>query len=237
MADFRSRTALLASLLLAGCTHLVRAPGPIAVDPDATFAAHQVHEGFIVDRLSDGRTAEVVSPSWFRMPGSPTFVLERENERLASLFLGGPAKVESRVAAGPAGRVEPSWEEGAVRLTLRPPDGPAFMTDVFKQTGTAAGWSVLTRGAQNQLDLRGGYRAELRDAAGKTVGWLRVRIGPYQQAPRIFDARLPSAIGDPLAAGAVVALSSEIDWIESHTLDVYRGDRSGPLEQSVPIGR
>jgi hypothetical protein len=32
-------------------------------------------------------------------------------------------------------------------------------------------------------------------------------------------------------------LQSEIDWIENHTIDVYRGSTGGPLRASVPLGK
>jgi len=63
-----------------------------------------------------------------------------------------------------------------------------------------------------------------------------VRIGPYQPAPRIYDGVLPSDFPAGLAVAAAVAVGSEVDWIEAHAIDVYRGVGGGPLEQSVPIG-
>jgi hypothetical protein len=35
---------------------------------------------------------------------------------------------------------------------------------------------------------------------------------------------LPEAVAPGLAAAAALALDTEIDWIESHSLDAYRGD-------------
>ena len=70
------------------------------------------------------------------------------------------------------------------------------------------------------------------------AGWLRVRVTPYAESPRIYDGVLPHDLAPGVAAAFAVALSSEIDWIESHALDVNRGKgTSGPLEQSVPMGR
>jgi hypothetical protein len=57
------------------------------------------------------------------------------------------------------------------------------------------------------------------------------------ESPRIYDGVLPSDVGPGVAAATAVALSSEIDWIESHTFDVYRGTGGGPLQESVPLGR
>jgi hypothetical protein len=47
---------------------------------------------------------------------------------------------------------------------------------------------------------------------------------------------LPGDVDMGLAAATGVALGSELDWIEAHVLDVYRGNVGGPLKQSVPIG-
>src|SRR5436853_27601 len=97
---------------------------------------------------------------------------------------------------------------------------------------------VLSRIAQTSVDVRGTYRAVVRNAQGGEVGWLRVKISPYQESPRIYDGVLPSDVAPGTAAAIAVALCSEIDWIENHTLDVNRGTgTSGPLQQSVPMGR
>ena len=65
-----------------------------------------------------------------------------------------------------------------------------------------------------------------------------MKISPYQESPRIYDGVLPRDFSPGVAAALAVALSSEIDWIESHSLDVNRDKgTAGPLQQSVPMGR
>jgi hypothetical protein len=54
---------------------------------------------------------------------------------------------------------------------------------------------------------------------------------------RLYDGLLPAAVGPGLAAAAAVALGSELDWIEDHALDVYRGSSGGPVRESIPLGR
>ena len=116
-----------------------------------------------------------------------------------------------------------------------PPDGHPIKSDVFARAAEdGGGTSVLTRDTHTNLDVRGRYRAALRDATGAEVGWLRLRIGPYERAPRIYEAKLPAGVSDPLAVAAVLSLASELDWIEGHTQNVYQNDR-GPLIQSIPI--
>jgi hypothetical protein len=84
------------------------------------------------------------------------------------------------------------------------------------------------------LDVRGRYLAALRNAAGAEVGWMRLRIGPYQPAARIYEAKLPAGVSEGLAVAAVISLASELDWIEANTQNVYPKDR-GPLIQSIPM--
>src|SRR5262249_28834180 len=113
-------------------------------------------------------------------------------------------------------------------------DGQGVTSAVFTRPGGGTATSVLTRDAQTILDVRGRYQAALHDATGATVGWLRLRIGPYEPAPRIYEGALPAGVSEALAVAAVISLASEIDWIEGHTETVYQKDR-GPLIQSVPI--
>ena len=134
------------------------------------------------------------------------------------------------------GSVEPSWEDNAIRLTLRSGD-VVYRSDLFARTVVGGGPPQLSRTAQTVLEVRGTYRAALRDAKGAEKGWLRVKITSYSQAARIYDGVVPPELGPGVAAAVAVALDSEIDWIESHAIDVYRGAEGGPLRESVPLGR
>jgi hypothetical protein len=209
---------------------------PVPVDPDATFAAHREHRGFVVDRLQRGQAARILPGALIRLHGEPTWVLEADGETTAAFWVeGGDVLVRHAVdAGGPlAGRVVPAWDDGAVRLHVRNGADEIARTDVFRRTGGGTGPTVLTRAAQTVLDVRGTYEASVQDARGAKVGWMRVRIGPYQEAPQIYEASLPDTIPPPLVAAATVALGIEIDWIEEHAIDVYRGP-GGSLERSVP---
>jgi len=232
-SGMRAQPRLGLLILLLGCARLFR---PVPVDPDVTFAAHAEHGGLAVDRLPGGGAGRVVAPGWLRWPGAPSFVLREDDRTLARLWLTAPARVEVRSAEAPESEVEPSWDENALRLTLRPASGAPLRTDVFERTAPGTGPPVLSRAAQSVLDVRGAYRAVLRDTKGAPAGWLRVRVGPYQEAPRIYDGVLPDGVSPGLAAATAVALGSEIDWIEDHALNVYRGDAAGPLRESLPLG-
>ena len=214
---------------------------PVSVDPAASFAAHLDHGGLTVDRLERGRSGNLRAPSWLRLPGAPTFVLEdAERQRVAALWRSGSeVTVRPTVSedAPVTGRVRPGWDEGAIRLVLEPSNGDALHTDVFARQGTGMGPSTLTRAAETVIDVRGVYEAPVRDGKGASVGWLRVRVSPYQTAPRIYEAALPTSVPPALAAASAAALDAEIDWIESHATNVYRGSGSTPLERSVPLGR
>jgi len=231
----RIRVAL-ALLAFGGCRGIVH-PTP-TVDPGVDFAAHVEHDRMVMDRLPGGGTGVVERPGWLRLGGGPTFVLEQDGKRTAELWLRAPATVDVRTTAAAAprvARVEPGWDDNAIRLALHTADGATLRTDVFRRTEPGLGLDVLSRAVQTVLEARGTYRASIRDARGAEVGWLRAKVSPYQDAPRIYDGVVPRDIDTGLVAGIAEALNSEIDWIEDHTLDVYRGTEGGSLRQSVPL--
>jgi hypothetical protein len=231
---------LLAALALAGCATLPALHRDVPIDPEATFTAHPEHKTLVLDRLPGGGRGTAVPPGWFHGLRQADVVLVSEGETRAAFWLTAPARVEihAETARGSAslGEVVPDWDDGAIRLTLRTPEGEAFTTDRFERVNVGSASSTLSRNAQTVLDTRGTYRAAIRDAKGGTAGWMRVRVSPYAEASRIFDADLPKPVGPALATAGALALDSEITWIEDHTLDVYRGKSGGGLEQSIPIG-
>ena len=231
------RGAVAFLVTTAGCTAIVHRP--VEVDPAATFAAHQEHAALVVDRLERGRAGRLVPSSWLRMPGAPTFALEADDERVAAVWLAGSAAVVRRKSAGTSplvGEVTPAWEEGAIRLTLKPATGPAFRTDTFARKAAGGGPPALSRVAQTVIDVRGTYEATVRDSSGAPAGWMRARIGPYLPAPRIFESAFAADVPPELVAGAAAALNAEIDWIEDQALNVYRGTGDS-LERSFPAQR
>ena len=228
--------AVVTSLSLAvACGCRARA---IPLESDASFAMHQENRTFVVDRPKSSAPAVVTAAEWFRTPGAPAWALRRNGETLAAYWIDGNAGTTawtgSRGSDRPLGDIRPTWDDNAIRLQIVPPDGQPIKSDVFARAGEGGGTSVLTRDAQTILDVRGRYQAALRDATGAAVGWLRLRIGPYEPAARIYEAKLPTGVSDDLAAAAVLSLASEIDWIEGHSQNVYQKDR-GPLIQSIPL--
>jgi hypothetical protein len=210
----------------------------IPLQSDASFAMHEENRTFVVDRPKSSAPAVVTAAEWLRTPGAPTWALRRSGETLAAYWIDGNASTTGRAGLQtsdrPIGDIRPSWDDNAIRLQIEPPDGQPIKSDVFARAADGGGTPVLTRAAQTILDVRGRYQADLHDATGATVGWLRLRIGPYEPAPRIYEAKLPAGVSDDLAVAAVLSLASEIDWIEGHTQNVYQKDR-GPLFQSIPL--
>jgi hypothetical protein len=210
----------------------------IPLDSDASFGMHQDNRRFVVDRPKSSPPAAVTAAEWLRIPGAPAWALRLNGETRAAYWIDGNAGTTARAGAStgdrPLGDVRPSWDDNAIRLQIQPPDGQPLKSDVFARVEEGGGTSVLSRSAQTILDVRGRYRAALRDATGAEVGWVRLRIGPYEPAPRIYEAKLPAGVSDDLAVAAVISLASEIDWIEAHSQNVYQKDR-GPLIQSIPL--
>ena len=238
MTLLRTTTAVaLLAVIPLGCATLHRS---VEIDPQATFGAHQEHAALVVDRFDRGRSGVLQAASWLRLPGAPTFVLDVGGETVAGIWLSGSqatVRREKSKSSEVIGEVTPSWENGAIRFALQPAGASAFRTDVFTRKGASGGPGVLTRVVETILDVRGTYEATLRDAKNVAVGWMRVRIGPYQPSPRIYEATLPAAVPPELTTAAAAALDAEIDWIEDHALNVYRGTGGGPLERSIPTTR
>ncbi len=143
-----------------------------------------------------------------------------------TLRVTAPAQVVIYDAgAHPAAGVAPAWDASAVHLTLLPATGTPLRLGPFERLDGNSGYSVLTRNAQTTLDIQGTYRATIRDQDGGPVGWLQVRIvEPY--GARLFQGVLPG-LSPEQQAGLMLALDSEIDWIENVVTDVHRGTSGG----------
>jgi len=115
-------------------------------------------------------------------------------------------------------------EHGAIRLVFTPADGSALSTGVFERVDGSVAPTALGLPAETVLDVRGVYRADLHDATGATVGWLRVRVSPFDVAPRIYDGNVPATLSPQSLTTAFAQLDAEIDRIEAHAQDVYFGN-------------
>jgi hypothetical protein len=122
------------------------------------------------------------------------------------------------------GAVNAYWERGAIRLALTPVDVSGFSSDVFERIDGNRTTAVLGPPAETNLDVRGVYRAELRDATGASVGWLRVSVSPFDVAPRVYDGNVPATITPQVISAALARLDAELDGIEAHAQNVYLGN-------------
>jgi hypothetical protein len=200
------------------------------IDPQVTFAARQVHNGFVIDRLPGGGPGSVVSARLLNWDGRAEFRVSDEGGPIGIVALTAPARVRMG-----EGEIQPSWDDGAIRLTLPEASGATLHLGPFERIGWSGGYSVLSRNARTNLDVVGRYRAVVLDANDEAVGWWEVKVADPIE-PRRFQGVLPGV--SPLTqAGLVVALDSEIDWIEDHVLDVYRGSSGGRLDLRPRDGR
>jgi hypothetical protein len=213
-------------------------PPVIPIDPSATFALHREHRGLVVDRLASGGGAVVEgtgAPFW---SSGPTFELTTDGRTNAAFWIDGSRMVAVRrgtsAGAPSIGSVTSSWDDGAIRLTIAPASGAAVTSDPLAREGGGTGPDALSRIAQTNLDLRGTYRGPLRADKGAEVGWLRAQVGPYQPASRLYEGALPDGVDPTLGVAAALILDAELDWIESHVIDVYQGGLgSGPLDKGL----
>jgi hypothetical protein len=208
--------ALLAvGLLGGGCAVAAR---PIPVDPGLTFAIHTVHGGLFVDRMQNGETGMLKPEGGWSSFTNPEFDLHLDGAGGERRLVGtGPVVVHRGTDEGPvSGRVEPSWEDEAIRLTLRPANGPPLVSDVFSRVDNGAGMDELTRNAESSIDLRGSYEAAFRDPTGREVGWLRVHVSPWSSSMAACEGVLPPTVGEGMAVAAAETLGAEVDWIGQH---------------------
>jgi hypothetical protein len=223
------------ALLAVGCAHR----GAFPVASDATFSAHIESRGLVLDRTRAGGVGLAEPPGWLRLPGQPAAVVRIGDMTAGWVWVDGPAgatvRREQSADMPVVATVRSAWQDNVISLTLDAGGAGTFTTTTFARQGGTGGPEAISRAAQTVLEVRGEFRAEVRDAGGAPVGWLRARITPYQSATRVYDGVLPPAIDDALAAAAALVLDAEVTWIENHAIDVYRGTgSSGPLERSFP---
>ncbi len=185
----------------------------------APFSAELTHRGLVT---TQGATAGALVPTGlFRRPGEPMFVYKSGGRPVAGVWSNGPdaAVVRNGTSenAPVIGRIVPSWDRDALRITIEPAGGPAVRTDVFGRAGTGHD-ANLTRNISTRGDLEGTYRALLRSDENGTNGWLSVRIDP-EGATR-FEGDLPAGMNPALVAAAVQAIDSEVDSIHQDLSDV-----------------
>ena len=207
-----------------------------ALNPLATFAAHQVHAGFVLDRVRGDATGVVEPANLIAWNGVPKFRVRTGAGTVGDLWLTAPASVTVRETGVPQpGAIAPTWDNNAVRFTLRPATGAPLRSGPFERIGGGAGYSVLSRNARTLLDVQGIYRATVFDEHDQPVGWLEVNVvEPFR--PRVFAGVVPGT-SPATEAGLMLALNSEIEWIENQALDNWRGTSGGHFDSHMGNGR
>jgi hypothetical protein len=122
------------------------------------------------------------------------------------------------------GTVEVYREHGAIRFAFKPANASALHSDAFARIDGRRAAPVLGQAVETDLDLRGVYRAELRDASGASVGWLRVSVSPFDVPPRVYEGRVPVTLSPHMIRVALDHLDAEIDTIEARATDVDLGN-------------
>jgi len=200
-----------------GCALLPRAQ---PADPCVDFAAHPGYRGLVVDRMGEGQTAILISSRSGHLSAGPTQVLQSDGKTIAAFFSADHAQVTVRetpaATSSRIGDVAAFWRQGAIHLVFHSLDGASFHTTRFDRIDSENLPNILDRELFPASDIPGVYRAELRDAQNVPVGWLRVRILPYQGLPRDYDGDVPEPLNGPLATAAVALVDSEIDSIIQH---------------------
>jgi hypothetical protein len=206
-----------------GCNPYQRLPA----DPGTSFAAHIVKGGLMVDEMRGAdQTALVTSTHLLRLFDEPTLVVQRGPSRGEGIWLNGPGRAVVRTSEAPdaalVGRVEPFWDDKAIRLLIEPAGAAPLWSDVFERE---PGWghSELTRRVEHEDELYGAYRAVLRSRDGTPTGWFQMKIGDEQPCPVMYEAVLPPEIDEGLAAASAAALGNEYKWIDGHTLEATPG--------------
>jgi hypothetical protein len=217
--------AVAVAAVSAGCSLL---PGAKPVDPSVNFVAHPGWRGLVVDRMANGQKAVLVGADSVSPSAGPSQVLQANGKTLAALWVSDHDRITVRQtpdgAAPVVGDVLASWEQGIMRVAFRSAEGASFRTSRFKRVDREDTPEALdSEMLAVSRDLPGVYRAEVRDAQNSPVGWLSVRILPYQGLPRDYEGDVPAVLNGPLATAAVVLVDKAIDSIVER--NVFPEDR------------
>src|SRR5574340_416187 len=178
--------------------------------------------------MSGAARAALVPASWYVLPSGPRFPLRAEGQTIAAFWFPEPGHMIVRQSADPQspliGEIHAGWTQGAIHLAPQPAHGAALQTSEFRRIDGRVVTASLSSQARTAIDMRGTYRAELRDATGQPVGWLRVQISPFAAARRIYDGVVPVPLNGPLVTAAVALLDYDVDYIREHAVDVHLGN-------------
>lgn len=221
----RCRTLVVVAFVAnAACAWL---PHEIPIDPDATFAAHTDSAGLVIDKMDSGQQGKLIPSTTTLFEHGPQLLLETTTGPTAALWIEGPDIVvrQAHDPSAPAiGRVDATWDRGAVQLTLIPEGNGTYRTTAFNRISGGAAPTALGQPAELTLDMRGIYFAGVTDAEGAQAGWLRVHIGVNWGPMHVYEGVLPAPVNGPLAVAAVARLEREIDNIRAHAVNPHLGN-------------
>ena len=200
---------------------------PLPPPAGASFAAHAVARGFMVDTMRGDAATPVVDAHLLHLHDEPSLVVEGGSKRGEGIWLQGPGTAVVRASESPrapvVGRVTPVWVDDAIELRIDPTEGVPLRTGPFERLRVELGPPVITRRTDREDDLDGAYRAVLRDPDGTRVGWLEVSLGGEQPILAMYQGVLPPSVDTGLAVASIAALREEMLWIAAHTRDAMPG--------------
>jgi len=221
------------ALCLAALTVMARAScaqpvEPKAVESGVDFQAHVEHGGLVVDRMAGDDPAVLVRRANF-YSGGPDFLLQFDDKTVAALWLTDGNHMVVRQSEDPnapvIGQVEANWQQGAIKLSFQPANGPAFSTGRFHRVDELVGRAALLGpDVSTTFEVQGVYRAEVRDAEGKPIGWLRASIHTPLGSERVYDGVLPPQLDGPLAVAATELVNANVDNVEGRAVNLYQGN-------------
>lgn len=227
----RSRSWWLATLACAATALLAACAVPRAlpdVDPGVDFAAHADTDGLVVDRNTDGRRVLVTDANTALFRSGPQLVVQSGDTTVAGLWLKDDDHLTVRrstdAGAPLVGRVQATWENGLLRLVLKTADGETYATSRFRRMDAQRQPKALGEEDESLLDVDGSYQAVFRDASGRPVGWLRVRIDPSRQFVHVYYGEVPRSLDPTLVTAAAALLDADVNDLEEHAANPYIGN-------------
>jgi hypothetical protein len=202
-------------------------PHKLPIDPAATFAAHTDSAGLVIDKMDSGQQGKLVPSTTALFEHGPQLLLETTTGPAAALWIEGPNIVvrETHDPSAPAiGRVDATWDSGALQLTLIPEGNGTYRTTTFNRVSGGAAPAALGQPADLTLDMRGTYFAGVTDAEGAQAGWLRVRIGVNYGPMHLYEGVLPASVNGPLAVAAVARLEREVNNVAAQAINPHLGN-------------
>ncbi len=202
-------------------------PHEIPIDPAATFAAHTESAGLVIDKMDSGQQGKLIPSTTALFERGPQLLLETTAGPAAAFWIQGPDIVvrQTREPLAPViGRVDATWDNGAMQLTLIAEGNGTYRTTAFSRLSGGAAPAALGQPADLTFDVRGIYFAGITDAEGAQAGWLRVRIGVNWGPMNVYEGVLPSSINGPLAVAAVARLEREINKVRAQAINPHLGN-------------